>query len=939
MSSGRRKPQAGGFGELLRGLRQQANLTQERLAERTGLGVRTIAYLEGGGRSPRPATVRLLADALGLEGPARARFAAAGLALGDGHGAGVAAAASPTPVTPAQLPADVAGFTGRTEHLAHLDALLTPDGDGRTEDGQAQTVVISAIGGTAGVGKTALAVHWAHRVAGRFPDGQLHVNLHGWSSSPPVQPIQALAQLLAGLGVAADKVPVDVDQAAALYRSLLAGRRVLVVLDNARDPAQVRPLLPGSAGCLVVITSRDRLAGLVASHGARRLALDVLPAEEAVDLIGGIIGRQRLDAEPQAAAELARVCGLLPLALRIAAANLVCHPDWPVAGYVARLRAGDRLAELAVDGDPQAAVQVAFDSSYASLDADAQRLFRVLGLVPGTDVTAPAAAALAGLPTGDAARLLERLAGAHLLEPRAPGGFGLHDLLRAYARQRAELEESERERQQALERLLGWYLHTADAASRRLYPQRWRLPLPPAPTLPAARFDDRGQALAWLDAERANLVAAVRHAAAHGPQPLAWLLADTLRNWFWDRRLMVDWLAVAHAAVDAADAHADPKARSAARRSLGQARTSLGDYPQAAEQLTGAVAMARQAGWTDGEAAAVNSLGVVHSWAGRLQQAADCYARALALARHAGFAEGQAAVLSNLGEVELQLGRPEQAADHLLQALALWRGPDATGAPISGLINLAEACRELGRLDEAAAHLTQALAMTRAHGNRYAEADSLHLLAAVHRDAGRLQPALELAEAAVALADELADPRVAAGALTTLGSVQLRSGEGRRAAERYQQALRLACQTTAPYPETQALLGLAAALKQRGDHTAAIEHAERARTLACEGHFRILEGHAHRILAEAHLDLDRDGEAAEHAEQAVAIHRATGHRPGQARALLILGQARRRNSPTVAVERWQEALALLTDLGVPDVAQVRAPLESPVEALNPDAMQ
>jgi hypothetical protein len=330
----------------------------------------------------------------------------------------------------------VGTFTARDEQLRWLDALLDEQG----ED-QASAVVIGVVAGTAGVGKTALAVHWAHRVRERFGDGQLYVNLHGYAAAQPQRPIQALAHLLRGLGVEADRVPVEVEEAAGLYRSLLAGRRMLVVLDNARSAAQVRPLLPGTPGCVALITSRDRLDGLVATHSAHRLTLDVLAPTEAINLLARILGQTRATPEPEAAAELAGVCAFLPLALRIAAANLICQPGQSIASYVGRLRQGDRLAGLAIEGDPQAAVRVAFDLSYQRLAPDAQRVFRLLGIVPGPELSAPAAASLTGMAVAEAERLLDQLTAAHLIKLRAPGRFAFHDLLRLYAWERAEQED------------------------------------------------------------------------------------------------------------------------------------------------------------------------------------------------------------------------------------------------------------------------------------------------------------------------------------------------------------------------------------------------------------------------------------------------------------------------------------------------------------------
>ena len=913
-------PSTGGpaLAALLRAWRKRALLTQEQLAQRTGLSVRTISRLEAGALRPRSGSVRLLAGALGLGDDERALLARAAQ--------GEPVQSAPASLhTPGQLPADVAGFTGRARHLQHLDGLLSDDGlPGR--DSTATAVVISAIAGTAGVGKTALAIHWAHQIAERFGDGQLYVDLRGYAPAPPTSPIQALALLLGGLGVDADQVPVEVDAAAALYRSLLAGKRVLVVLDNARDATQVRPLLPGSRGCLVVVTSRDRLTGLVASHGAQRLTLDVLPPDEAVELLARTVGAQRVAAEPAAALELAGLCGRLPLALRIAAANLAGQAGQPIAAYAVALGAGDRLAGLEVDGDPQAAVRAAFACSYAALDGHAQRLFRLLGLIPGPEVTAAAAAALARITPHQAARLLGRLAGGHLLEERAPGRYALHDLLRLYALQRTEQDDDQAQRQAATLRLLGWYLHTADTAARLLHSAIVRLPLPPAEAgLPPAGFDQYADALAWMDAERANLGAAVAHAAEHGPEPLAWLLADALRGYLVLRRHMVDWLAIAHAALTAATSADDQPAQATAHFSLGLAHASLGRYPQAVGHYTAALTLFRQVGWAEAQAATLGNLGMVYGDMGQLEQSAAHHAQSLALHRQSGRSDLDANTLSSLGVVDRELGRLAQAAEHQTQALALYRQAGSRGGEAYALNNLGEIDHDLGRLDRAIDQLTQALALYREVGNRSGEAYALHALAAVQRDAGRHLQALELAQAAVALAHQTSEHRAYAEALNTLGSVHLRLADCRAAIDQHQQALDLARQAGTRYPEAGALFGLAATHHTEGHHDQAIQHAQQALTLAGQVGYRVLEGHAHTILAAAHHAQQHDDQAIQHAHHAMALHRASGHRLGHARTLVTLGRTLHRSSGAdAATASWRQALALFTDIGTPEADDVRA---------------
>ena len=801
-----------------------------------------------------------------------------------------AAGAMPAPtarVAPAQLPAAVSSFVGRAEHLHQLDTLLKDEGGVA-----ANAVVISALAGMAGVGKSALAVQWAHQAQERFPDGQLYVNLRGWAPGPPLRPIQALAGFLGALGVPAEQVPTEVEQAAGLYRTLLAGRRVLVVLDDAREVEQVRPLLPGSPGCAVLVTSRDRLAGLVAVDGAHPLPLDVLTADEAHALLVGTLGAERVGAEPAAAAELARLCAFLPLALRIAAANLTLHPERPIARLVAELAAGDRLATLAVQGDEQAAVRAAFDLSYATLAPEAQRLFRLLGLVPCPDVTAEAAAALAGLRPGHALGLLDRLADAHLLAQPTPGRYVLHDLLRLYAAEQADREETAGERDAATRGLLDRYLHTTDAAARLLYPEKLRLPLraPDAqPPAPVASFDDHTQALAWLDAERANLVAAVQHAGAHGLQAAAWLLADSLRGYFWLRMHTVDWLTVARAGLAAAEADGDLRGQAAARLSLADLHNRQGRYQQAVEHYSRASRLARESGWPEGESTTPSNLGIVYWQSGRLREAADHLTRALEIDRETGWLAGQAVKHGNLGNLYLELGSLPEATDHLTQALALHRRLGSRSGEAMSLATLGATCHALGRLDQAVDHLTAALTLIREVGYRGVEAETLRLLAAVHRDAGRHNQALELAQAAVALARDTGDRQYETDALDTLATIHQRLARPDRARA----------------------------------------HASRALVMAREAGLQLLEGQALATLAGIDLDQGEPDQARQHAEQALELHRATGHRLGQARALVTLGRALRDSGGAeAALPCWREALALFTEAGSPEADQIRALLRA-----------
>ncbi|TXL83890.1 BTAD domain-containing putative transcriptional regulator [Streptomyces sp. IB2014 016-6] len=425
---------------------------------------------------------------------------------------------------PAQLPADLGTFTGRDAELARLQDLLPGGGE------QPTTLLISAIGGMAGIGKTTLAVHWAHRIAHRFPDGQLYINLRGLHpTGSAVPPAEAIGIFLDALGVPAPSIPASPEAQAALYRSMLAGRRMLILLDNARDAEQIRPLLPGSLGCLVIVTSRSQLTGLVANDGAHPLTLNPLTHAEAHGFLSRRIGAARLVAEPRAANELITRCARLPIALAIVAARAATYPGFKLDAIAQELRDNHGSLDAFTGYDPTTDIRAVFSCSYEALSAPAARLFRLLGLHSGPDLSAPAAAALAGLSPRETQRLLGELTGAHLLSARAPGRYLLHDLLRVYAVERVATDETPQERDRALERLWSWYLHTADAACVHLTPERRRVPLePPPPGCHPLTFTSHDEATEWCEIERSSLVTAAHQAAASGRRGIAGRLAACL---------------------------------------------------------------------------------------------------------------------------------------------------------------------------------------------------------------------------------------------------------------------------------------------------------------------------------------------------------------------------------------------------------------------------
>jgi DNA-binding SARP family transcriptional activator/Tfp pilus assembly protein PilF len=723
---------------------------------------------------------------------------------------------------PAQLPPDVPGFTGRGAELGRLDAMLA-SGD---------PVVITTVGGTAGIGKTALVLHWAHRNRDRFPDGQLFADLRGFSAGPPLRPIEVLARFLRTLGAAPDTLPVDEAEAAALFRSLVADRHMLVLLDNAHDAAQVRPLLPASPGTQVVITSRDRLIDLVAMDGAVALTLDVLTAAEAHAPLVRLLGTERADAEPAAVTELAQLCGFLPLALRIASAHVIVRPHASIREYVDRLRT-DRLGVLQL---PESGIRAAFDVSYAALAPRAARLFGLLGLLPGQDATLPAIAALAGLPLRDTESLVDILCRAHLLDEPVPGRYRMHDLVCHYAGELTDPAEA----RAAMDRLTGHYLRHADAAACRLYPQLLRLPS----EVDGVDLPSEQEASAWLDAERANLVATV----LHGPQQTAWRLADVLRGYFYLRMHTVDWLVVATAGLAAARADEEPAAQAAAHISLASLHWAQSRFTAAVEHYTEALGHAERAGWIEGQAAALGNLGAVYGNRGELATAAEYHTRALTIDRQVGWLAGQAIRLTNIGILNSALGHLNLAAEQFAEALDLHRQTGSRSGEARTLANLGAVRHTMGQLTDARTTLTDALALQREIGDRNTEADTLQVLALVHRDLDHLDEAHSLATDAVKIATATGDRRVLACALIALGTVHTRLNDPAPALDHHRHALQLARDIGEQFVETDALIALARAHHQAGNPTPATKHATHALTIAERNGYPILAHHARQTL-------------------------------------------------------------------------------------------
>jgi DNA-binding SARP family transcriptional activator len=663
--------------------------------------------------------------------------------------------ASAGTIVPRQLPGPVPHFVGRDKEIAVLTGLLN-----RAGNGQGAAVVISAIGGMAGVGKTALAVHWAHQIGDRFPDGQLYVNLRGYDpSGQAVPPAAAVRDLLDGLGVPAERVPAGLDARAALYRSVLAGRRALVLLDNARDTEQVRPLLPGSPGCLAVVTSRSQLTGLAAADGAHLLSLDVLADADAGQVLAARLGIRRAAAEPDAVTELIALCGRLPLALAVTAARAAANPRLPLAFLAAELRDARSRIDVLDAGDPAASVRAVFSWSTRQLSPAAARMFRLLGLHPGPDITAPAAASLAGAPAGRARQAIAELTRAHLLTEHAPGRYALHDLLRAYAADQALNTESADAQSEAISRMLDHYLHTAHPAALLCTPTRERVTLaPPRPGAAPERVAGRRQAQAWFEAEHRVLAAAVTVAERAGFHTHAWQMPWTMAHFLERQGRLQEQTAVQGIALRSATRLGSQAGQADAHRFLGSACARLGDYEQARRHLADALRLYRLVGDQAGQARIQHSLCWIASLQGRHSDALRHGEQALELARAAGNQAVQADALNGIGWSHAMLGDYRQARAICRRALPLYRRLDHITGQAACWDSVGYAEQHLGHLAQAIACYRNALDFYSEAGERFSKAETLTHLGDAHQAAGNQQEARDNWQRALQILDDMHHP-------------------------------------------------------------------------------------------------------------------------------------------------------------------------------------
>lgn len=742
------------FGERLRTLRTDRGLSLADLSARVHYSKGYLSKVENGDKPPTVQLARGCDQALGADGsllrmligPATGQQST--VALKANRPGARRELREPTP-RPAQLPAAVADFAGRGEEIGRLDAMLASSNPAG--------MLIVIIDGLGGIGKTTLALHWAHKLRARFPDGALFADLRGYHpTGVPASPSDILAAFLRALGVAPNAVPRDDADRAALFRSAMDGKRMLLVLDDASDTEQVEPLLPGSPGCLVLVTTRTRLSGLMVRHGARRLGLGGLAAAEAMALLGGIVGHQRVAEEVEAANELVTRCARLPLALRIAADRAASRPERPLADLVAELRSeGDRLAALSVAGDDTAAVAGVFSCSYRALPEEEARVFRLLGLFPGLEPSVPATAALLGTNPATARHLLDSLTTVHLVEESGRDGYRLHELVRLYAAERARAEETEEARDAALARLATWYLHTADKADRELMPQRWRQPLDlPSPVSPP-EFEDYASAMAWCEAERSTLIQLIRELAARRIYDLAWRLATAMLGFLSFRNRWTDFVETHEMALAAAEA----------------------------------------AGDVQGQAIVLNGLAIAKANSGRPDEAHLLLTRAMALRKRMSDARGEAAVANNLGLLLVERGEPRSAIPHYERAITLFRQSSDRCAEGQAINNLGGAYLALGRVDEAIGCFQRALVFLEELCDRHGQAEALDSLGSAHQASGNYEAAVDCHLRAVLLFRELGDRSGEAGGLDNLGFALEADGSTMLAHDAWRQALELYEQT------------------------------------------------------------------------------------------------------------------------------------------------
>ena len=805
----------GTFGALLRELRAEAGLTQEGLAEAAQLSARSVSDLERGvALTARKDTARLLADALGLEGAARTEFETTARGRSGVTAPPALEAGGATAATRA-LPRDIASFTGREAELRQLTEPVLDAGHG------GGVVSICAIGGMAGVGKTALAVHAAHQLASQFPDGQVFLPLHGHTpGQQPVNPQDALASLLLITGVPAVQIPPGLEARMALWRSHLADKELLLVLDDAAGHEQVVPLLPGTGGSLVLVTSRRHLTAL---EDAQSISLDTLSADQAAELLARLAARPGLDPADPAVGEITRLCGYLPLAVGMLARQLHHHPAWTIEELAADLAATTTRLELM--HAENLSVAAAFDLSYAELTPGQQRFFRQLGLHPGAETDAYAAAALTGTGLSTARRYLDDLYERYLIAEPARGRYRLHDLIREHARTLAATDPPD-ECHAAQDRLLDYYAHTAAVSDRLLALQPGTRPDPvaigPPPTATPA-LDDQVKALAWARAERVNLLACLDHVNRAGDQARVVALTAGLSALLRIDGPWTDAISRHAEAVKAARKLGDQLAQANALNDLGNIRQLACDYQGATRDLREAFGIYQSLDDQLGQADTLSNLGLVCWLACDYSGATDALEQALSICRDLGDHQGEANALLDLGATRIVTGDTAGAFQAIEQALNLYRDIGDREGEAQALFDLGNARLETGDYPGAGQLVEEALNICLNLGDRRGEAWAFIYMGRLRRLTGDYTSGTQALDKALGIFQDLGDPRGRGNAFVCLGTIQRLSGELERAAESIETAMGTFGDLGEPRGRARALCELGVVRRLTADFSGAAE--------------------------------------------------------------------------------------------------------------------
>jgi tetratricopeptide (TPR) repeat protein len=871
------------LGEWLRAHIKSQDLNVARLASKIGVAPATLYYWLKGEHLPQGPDADEPDKFYGLLAlPEMCLPEAQRLALDDVRMRLTEGRERPRPLPLRGLPGDIRHFVGRADSMSALDGLLK-------SRSRPSTVLISTVSGTGGVGKTALAVHWAHSAKAKrsFEHGYLYVNLQGFSAGPPLTTGMALNKLLLHLGVESSLIPVDLDAMTALYQEQLSGRAILIVLDNVQDEPQVRPLLPSSPSCLALITSRNRLAGLIASDGATSLSLDRLRPQEAITLLHKFLGVLATKTAHDDIARLATECAYLPLALRIAAATyLASYQETCLVDYVEEIR-NNRLAMLQTsEHDDIMAVRAVMSWSCKHLTPPVARAFRLLGLHPGQDFDVYAAAALLQQDIDTTAGILRDLSAHSLLEetidaarPQIDGvnRYHMHDLLHDYVRELATADNVDGSGSESTIRLFDYYCRVAANAVDILDPgERQYRPEIYAHVASVPVHTSADHATAWLDVERSNLVTIARHAVEHGMPTYAKVLSSMLARHFNTRAYNADALALHTHGLDAARLTHDRTNEARALLNIATVHGRAGQYPLAASHLENALALSRQIGDQTNEARALNNLGIVYELLGRYDDEIGIFQDGLTLFRANYDLVGQSYVILNLGGAYERIGRYPEALDCLAQALTVARQTANHLNEGRANFNAGNIYERLGRYPEALDHHERALAIARETGDRVAECRAMNGLGTVCEDTGRYQEAFDYHEQALAIARDVGDPVAEGRALNGLGTAYEGTGHYAEALDHYEQALSSAKEIGYRGLEAGALNSMGEVLRLRGSSTKALECHRRALTISDVDRDRFEQARAKKGIADNLAILGDEDDAATYLQQAVLLYAELG---------------------------------------------------------------